>query len=112
MERVYFTEYKRKKFLYIDMSKCTAEEMFAVIANAREIIRNQPEASVFSLTDVTDAWFDPEVIDAMKEFVAGNKPYVVAAAVVGVTGRVMKLFGRRLVLFDTIEQAKEWLADR
>ena len=112
MERVYFTEYKGKKLLYIDMSKCSAEEMFAVIANAREIIRNQPEASVFSLTDVTDAWFDPEVIDAMKEFVAGDKPYVVAAAVVGVTGRGMKLFGRRLVLFDTIEQAKEWLADR
>ena len=79
------------------MSKCSAEEMFAVIANAREIIRNQPEASVFSLTDVTDAWFDPEVNDAMKEFLSGNKPYVVAAAVVGVTGRVMKLFGRRLV---------------
>ena len=112
MERVYFTEYKGKKFLYIDMSKCSAEEMFAVIANARGIIRNQPEKSVFSLTDVTDAWFDPEVMDAMKEFVAGNKPYVAAAAVVGVTGRVMKLFGRKLVLFDTIEQAKEWLADR
>ena len=66
----------------------------------------------FSITDVTDAWFDPDVIDAMKEFLIGNKPYVVAAAVVGVTGQVMKLFGRRLVLFDTVEQAKEWLADR
>ena len=112
MERVYFTEYKRKKFLYIDMSKCSAEEMFAVIAKASEIIRSQPESSVFSITDVTDAWFDPDVIDAMKEFLIGNKPYVVAAAVVGVTGKVMKLFGRRLVLFDTVKQAKEWLADR
>jgi hypothetical protein len=113
MERVYFTEYKGKKFLYIDMSKCSAEEMLAVIANAGEIIGNQPEKSVFSLTDVTDAWFDPDVTDAMKEFLFGNKPYVVAAAVVGVTGsKIMKILGRKLVLFDTIEQAKEWLVDR
>ena len=98
MERVYFTEYKGKKLLYIDMPKCSAEEMFEIIANAREIIRNQPEASVFSLTDVTDAWFDPEVIDAMKEFVAGDKPYVVAAAVVGVTGRSRKSIGIRVIL--------------
>lgn len=113
MERVYFTEYKGKKLLYIDMSKCNAEEMFAVIANAAEIIRSQPEKSVFSLTDVTDAWFDPEVNDAMKEFLSGNKPYVVAAAVVGVSGsKIMKIFGRKLVLFDTVEQAKEWLVNR
>jgi len=113
MERVYFTEYKGEKFLYIDMSKCSAEEMYVVIAKAEEIIRNQPEKSVFSLTDVTDAWFDPEVNDAMKEFLSGNKPYVVAAAVVGVTGsKIMKIFGRKLVLFDTTEQAKEWLVNR
>ena len=113
MDRVYFTEYKGKKFLYIDMSKCNAEEMLAVIANAGEIIRKQPEKSVFSLTDVTGAWFDPDVNDAMKEFLSGNKPYVIAAAVVGVTGsKIMKIFGRKLVLFDTTEQAKEWLANR
>ena len=113
MKKVYFTEYKGKKFLYIDMSKCSAEEMLAVIANAEKIIRNQPEKSVFSLTDVTDAWFCPEVNDAMMEFLSGNKPYVVAAAVVGVTGSpIMKILGRKLVLFDTIEQAKEWLVNR
>jgi hypothetical protein len=53
----------------------------------------------------------------MKEYVASNKPYVVAAAVIGVTGMkqfiyntVMKFSGRTIMLFDTIEQAKEWLA--
>ena len=113
MKKVYFTEYKGKKFLYIDMSKCSAEEMLAVIANAEKIISNQPEKSVFSLTDLTDAWFCPELNDAMMEFLSGNKPYVVAAAVVGVTGSpIMKILGRKLVLFDTIEQAKEWLVNR
>lgn len=112
MKRVYFIEYKGKKFLYIDMSKCSDEEMLAVIANAREIIRNQPEKSVFTLTDVTDAWFCPEVNDAMKEFLANNKPYVIAAAVVGINGSTMRLLGRELVLFDTLEQAKEWLSDQ
>jgi hypothetical protein len=53
----------------------------------------------------------------MKEFVIHNKPYVVAAAVVGVTGlkqvilnAVMKLSGRKLTAFNTLAAAKDWLA--
>jgi hypothetical protein len=53
MERVYFTQHKAKKFLYVDMSKCSAEETLAVIENAKGIIKSQPEKSVFTLTDVT-----------------------------------------------------------
>lgn len=119
MNRVYFTNYKGKKFLYIDISKCSSEEILEVIANAKEIIQNQPEKSVYTLTDVTDSRFNPELTDAMKKYVASNKPYVAAAAVVGVTGMkqfiyntIMKFSGRKLVAFDTIDQAKEWLVQQ
>jgi len=57
--------------------------------------------------------------DAMKEFVIHNKPYVVASAVVGVTGlkqiiynAVMKFSGRKLTAFDSLAEAKDWLAER
>jgi len=119
MERVSFIEYKGKKFLYMDVSNLDAREMLENIANAKKIIRSQPEKSVFVLTDVTGMRFDSEVTTAMKEYVAGNKPYVVASAVVGVTGlkmivvnSIMKFAGRKLVLFDTIEQAKDWLVQQ
>lgn len=117
MKRVYFTDYKGKKLLYINLSKCSSEEVLEVIANAKKIIQNEPEKSVYTLTDVTDSRFNPELTDAMKNYVAGNKPYVVAAAVVGVTGMkqfiyntIMKFSGRNIVAFNTIDQAKEWLA--
>ena len=117
MERVYFADYRGKKFLYIDMSKCKPEEFFEVIDKAKEIIRSQLEKSLVTLTDVTDTRYNTEMTDAIKKYVAGNKPYVVAAAVVGVTGMkqfiyniIMKFTGRNLEAFDTIEQAKEWLA--
>ena len=116
MERVYFTEHKGKKLLYIDMSKCDDKELLAVIEKAKGIIQNQPEKSVYTLTDVSYSRFNPELTDAMKKYVAGNKPYVVAAAVVGVTGMkqfiantIMRFTGRKLMLFDTAELAKEWL---
>jgi len=48
-----------------------------------------------------------------------NKPYVVAAAVVGVTGlkqiiynAVMKFSGRKLTAFDSLAEAKDWLTGR
>ena len=64
----------------------------------------------------SESRFNPELTDAMKKYVAGNKPYVVAAAVVGVTGMkqfiantIMRFTGRKLMLFNTTELAKEWL---
>ena len=74
---------------------------------------------MFTLTDVTNTAFNSKVPDAMKVFVMHNKPYVVASAVVGVTGlkqiiysAVMKFSGRRLTAFDSLAEAKDWLAER
>jgi flavodoxin len=74
---------------------------------------------VFTLTDVTNTTFNSKVSDAMKEFVVHNKPYIVASAVVGVTGlkqiiynAVMKFSGRKLTAFDSLAEAKDWLAER
>ena len=117
MERVQFIHHKGKVILHLDFSDCKADEVLAVIAQAKSVIATQRPGSVLTLTDVTSAGFNSTVSEAMKQFVQHNKPYVAAAAVVGVTGlkqiilnAVMKFSGRHFHAFNSLDQAKDWLA--
>jgi hypothetical protein len=117
MERIQFIEHKGKKLLHLNFANCSPDEILAAIVKAKTAISSQPHRSVYTLTDVTDAGFNSKVSEALKEFVIHNKPYVVAAGVVGVTGlkqviynAVMKLSGRKLTAFDSLAEAKDWLA--
>jgi len=117
MERVQFIQHKGKKILHLNFADCKADEVLTVIDQARAVIRTQQNHSVFTLTDVTNTAFNSKVSDAMKEFVVHNKPYIVASAVVGVTGlkqiifnAVMKFSGRKLHAIDNVAEAKDWLA--
>jgi hypothetical protein len=117
MERVQFIQHKGKKILHLNFADCSAEEVLKTIELSKAAIRTQSPGSVYTLTDVTNTAFNSKVSEAMKEFVVHNKPYVVAAAVVGVTGlkqviynTVMKFSGRKLTAFDTLAEAKDWLA--
>jgi len=58
-----------------------------------------------------------ETSATIKDFTTFNKPYVIAGAVVGVTGlkkviynAIVAISGRNMSTFDTIDQAKDWLA--
>jgi hypothetical protein len=117
MERVQFIEHKGRKILHLNFADCKPNEVLQVIEQAKSIINTQSLKSVYTLTDVTNSAFNSAVSDAMKDFVLHNKPYVVASAVVGVTGlkqiifnAVMKLSGRKLTAFENLEAAKDWLA--
>jgi hypothetical protein len=119
MERVTFIQHKGKKMLYLNFAGCKADEVLEVIEQGKAAIRTQLKQSVLTLTDVTNAAFNSEVSDAMKEFVVHNKPFVAASAVVGVTGlkkvifnAVMKISGRHLHAHDSLDQAKDWLASQ
>ncbi len=68
------------------------------------------------LTDVTEAHYDKEVADAMKEFVKNNTPYVKASAVVGADGvrlillqTVIFLSRREIKAFPDRNSAMDWL---
>lgn len=117
MDRIQFIDHNGRNILHLDFSGCNAEEVLTIIERSKEVIKSQAPNSLFTLTDVTNAGFNNRVSEAMKEFARHNKPYVAAAAVVGVTGlkqiifnAVMKFSGRHLSAFDTIDQAKNWLA--
>lgn len=117
IQRVQFVQHKGKQLLYLNFASAKADEVLAVIREAKALIGAQPPGSVRTLTDVTDASFNSAVSEAMKDFVTHNKPFVTAAAVVGITGlkqiiynAVLKFSGRNLVAFDSLDQARDWLA--
>ena len=116
MERVRFIQHKGKEILLLDFSECKPEESYQVIEKAKALISTRPQQSLLTLTDVTNIRFDNILAERMKEFTAHNKPFVKAAAVVGVTGlkkilfeAVMIFSKRKLHAFETHDQAKEWL---
>jgi hypothetical protein len=117
MERVRFIEHKERKILHLDFTRTRPDQILQIIEQAKQVIQAQPHASLRTLTDVSDLKFNTSASDAMKEFASHNKPYVAAAAVVGVTGlkqiiynAVLKFTGRNIVAFDTPDEAKDWLA--
>ena len=121
MERTRFIEHAGRRILLMDFSHIDdVLEAAQVIETARQFVAAQPkERTLLTLVDVTESTFDDRVIDKLKELAAHNTPWVLAGAVVGMSGlqkvmyRVIVTFSRRkLAAFDTPEQAKAWLVQQ
>lgn len=117
MARVEFIKHNGKEILSLDFSNSKPGDVFLIINEAKQSIRTRPESSVRTLTDVTNMRFDENVTQQLKEFTSHNRPYVSAAAVVGVEGvkkiilnAVMLFSKRKFHTFDNVESAKNWLA--
>lgn len=116
--RVRFIDHAGVRILLIDLSNLQEEaDILEQIERVRELVARQPPASVRTLSNVTGARYSPPVMDALKKLTVHNKPYVTAAAVVGMAGvhkvlfRAVLLFSRRVMeSFDELDPAKEWLA--
>ena len=81
------------------------------------LIAKQAEGSAFTLTDLTNMGFNTDVVNALKEYVAHNKPFVKASAVMGnegllkiVVGTLERSSSRNFANFNSREEAMEWLA--
>lgn len=116
MDRVAFITHDGKEILLLDFSGLKSNEAIALIEPAKAVISKKPQNSVLTLTDVTDVRFNEDLSRKMVEFTTHNKPYVRAAAVVGITGlkqvifnAVVALSKRNLSTFDTRDDAKKWL---
>jgi hypothetical protein len=106
-----------KKIVQIDFSNLQPEQSMLVMDDAARQIRSNPPASVYTITIVTNAAFNPQITQALKEFAQGNKPYVIAGTVVGLNGMqqiifnaIQKFSGRKLVAVKTIEDAKKYIS--
>jgi hypothetical protein len=113
---VKFIEHLGKLILMIDLRRCEFEDIVRIVKETKKLISVEPPASVLALTDVTGAHTSIMVSRVLKEFTTFNKPFIKASAVVGVVGilkvefeLVTKFTGRTFNLFETQDQAKEWL---
>jgi hypothetical protein len=119
MERVRFITHQWRQILLLDFSDCGVDELLKAMDSAKKLIRAEGQSSLLILTDVTAARYNLEVVEKLKEFTNGNKPYVKASAVVGLDGMkkiiynaVTKFSGRNIPAFDDIENAKQWLIEQ
>jgi hypothetical protein len=118
MARTQQIVHKGKNIFFMDFSSLNnLEEINGVISDSIRYIRNKPMGSLYCLTNITAMRFNNEIKGLFQDFVKGNKPYVKASAVVGLSGLqqivyngLMKITGREIKSFTTLAEAKEWLA--
>ena len=120
MQGIRVIDHRGKKILFFDFSHCKKEDIKPIIDDAKQWFLTKRPRSVLTLTDVTEARYDTGTLRIFKEFTLHNKPYVKAGAVVGITNPLMKIayravttFSKRnLPIFNTREEALDWLADQ
>ncbi|MGA1846109.1 STAS/SEC14 domain-containing protein [Deferribacter abyssi] len=118
MERLEILSHKGKIIIYLNFSEATPMEAYKLIEDGKKAIRTMQKNSVYTLVNVKNLNGGKDLQMALKDFAEHNKPYVKCGAVVGVTGwrkavysLILKLSGRKnLKLFDTIQEAKDWLS--
>ncbi|SHJ90715.1 hypothetical protein SAMN04488028_102100 [Reichenbachiella agariperforans] len=108
--------YKDISIIYTNLSGLAKEEGFEVLQEAVDVISQYPPKSVYSLINVEGIKINSAFIDEIKRVGKSNAPYVKGTAAVGLTSMtkliartMIKFTGRKAELFDTVEDAKEWL---
>jgi hypothetical protein len=112
--------HKGKTIFHMDFSNISSvHEINSVINEGINHIRKQPMGSVLTLTNISGMHFNSEIKDLFQIFIKGNKPFVKSGAVVGLSGLqqlvyngLMKITGRDIKSFNSITEAKDWLAMR
>jgi hypothetical protein len=118
LERVRFLEHKGRRILFMDLSNIKdPNDGFPLADRNQALVCAEPPGSVLTLTYVANGRFNSAIIKRLTELAKSNKAYVKAGAIVGLSGlqRVVyvtlsQLSGRRLPTFDTVNEAKDWLA--
>jgi hypothetical protein len=111
--------HNRKPIFHMDFSNLNnPAEIKGLIDESIRYIRTQPPSSVLTLTNIQGMHFSNEIKGMFNDFIKGNKPYVKAGAVIGISGLqqivyngLMKVTGRDIKAFSSAEEAKNWLAD-
>ncbi|HUN56117.1 MAG TPA: hypothetical protein VMU29_13280 [Smithella sp.] len=110
--------FKGKKILYADYSGFKGDAAALQIENdaVDAVVCQQAPSSVLCITDVRDTLASSEAMVIIKNSAKRTNPYIRKQAVIGVTGvrrvladAVVRFSGQNLSLFDSMEQAQEWL---
>jgi hypothetical protein len=119
MRGTQFVLHKGKQIIFVDFKDCNEKQSLQVIAEGVKLIRALPPKSVLVLSDFTNAIPAPQLIQALREFVSGNTPYVKASATMGLNGiskvlfdATMRFTGRNIPVFDDVQKAQDWLVSQ
>ena len=121
MERINFIDHNNHRILFLDFSGLQDPGVITeVIKEAKSTIAAQEKDSLLTLTDVSNMSKHPDIARALWQLLKHNKPYVRAAAVIGISSdEELSLYDllrhqahRKLELFQSIEQAEDWLVDQ
>jgi len=115
-----FIEYKGKQIYYVDYSNIkTNPEFLAIIkqTNAfREKVKSEGKRDLLMLVDFSGSYVFGEVLEEIKKAGKITKELTSREAVVGITGGkrillkiVQKITNMNISVFDTVEEAKNWL---
>jgi hypothetical protein len=105
--------------LYTDYSNLSDwKDWKALIDAERAIMPAEPLGSVRAIAVFTGSRFSVEVVDAIKQLAVANRPHMKASALVGLSALQKSVFlkgiertsDRTFGLFDTTEEALDWLA--
>lgn len=112
-----FIDHKGVQIAFLDFANVQSpDEALQAIEEAGQLVQAQPFRSVRTLTYVAGSRFNGEVLEAIKRLAVNNRPYVIAGAVVGLSGlqkvvytTVMRFSKRNIPAFSDLEAAKEFL---
>lgn len=111
--------YKGKGIIVVDLANCEIEDIPGILAEAKTLIFSFPLRSVVAVTDVTGAKYNRESVSLMSNYASATAPYTKAGALVGVTdlkrvvyNTIMAIIKKNYPVFDTMEQALDWLAEQ
>ena len=115
-DRIRFISHKGKKILLMDCTNCSPDELEKIARLVPQYVAANPKGSLLLLADFTGATFHKRIMDAVKEGIVLDRPYLKRSAWVGVGGlpkvfyENLKAFSQRdLPTFNTREEALEWL---
>jgi hypothetical protein len=117
-----FIEYKGKHIYYVDYSNIkTNEEFMAVIKQTngfREKVKSEGKKDLLMLVDVSGSFVYGDVLTEIKKAGKITKEMTLKEAVVGISGgkkillKIVQSFtNMNLKVFDTIDEAKDWLVN-
>jgi len=117
MDRIKKITQNGKTIILVDLSNAKPEDVVTTIPLAYSTISTYAAKSALVLTNVTNATYNKDVAESIKNFVKNNTPYIRASAVVGAEGvrlillnTVIFLTRREIKTFNTLPEALTWLA--
>ncbi len=115
-----FIEYKGQSIYYVDYSNIkTNDEFMSVIKQSnsfREKVKSEGRKDLLMLVDVSGSFVYGDVLTEIKKAGKSTKEMTLKEAVVGISGgkkillKIVQSFtNMNLKVFDTLDEAKDWL---